>query len=113
MIKENGLELNTFGKTAAAQTLVRILQKYNKMASKRVSAIFSKYSTGLMYIEDEITNLHIRSSLSDLWLQKSICEAETSTGVPDECRSFLCNIIKAANRKYKRREQIRAKYSRN
>lgn len=113
MIKENGLELNTFGKNPAAQTLVRILQNYNKMASKRVSAIFHRYTTGLAHIEDEITSSHIRSSLSYLWLQKSICEAETSTGVPDECRSFLCNIIKASNRKYKRREQIRAKYSRN
>ena len=88
------LDPYTFGNSAAAITLAKILSQegYDKYC-KRVSTKYHDFCQ-VMWAIFEIKDVHVRSSLFHLvWVDSR--QRATKINVPAEVRSYLLNIMKA------------------
>ena len=86
------LDKNTFGKSKAAEVLIKILNEIGDVRlGRRVAQLFTQFSQGVHAIDDGILECKMRRSLLELWCSKSK-ERALMADIPEKVRSYLMNI---------------------
>ena len=97
------LDLYTYGNSAAAITLVKILN-VSPACIKYVSRTWTDYTLGMNKL-DEI-NSPIKSYLMSEWTQHFICIIDKNERMNEEVKSYLSNIVKARLAKSQKRNIV-------
>lgn len=97
------LDLYTYGNSAAAITLVKILN-VNTGCIKYVSRTWTDYTLGMNKL-DEI-NSPIKSYLMSEWAQHFICIIDKNERMNEEVKSYLSNIVKARLAKSQKKNMV-------
>lgn len=97
------LNLYTYGNSAAAITLAKILN-VNTACIKYVSRTWTDYTLGMNKL-DEIDS-PIKSYLMSEWTQHFICIIDKNERMNEEVKSYLSNIVKARLAKSQKQNMV-------